>query len=87
MSDSVGIKMLKENLSQYIARAREGERIIVTDRGQEVAELGPVSPERSAILQLVASGAAQWSGHRFHVEGPPLDVPIDLSGAVLEDRR
>jgi prevent-host-death family protein len=39
---SVGIKVLKNRLSQYVRAAAAGETVLVTDRGQVVAEL--VSP-------------------------------------------
>ncbi len=87
MTHSVGIKMLKENLSAYVVRASKGERIIVTDRGHEVAELGPIDPERQVIQKLIADGKAEWSGQAFHVDEDPLDVGHDLSSVILEDRR
>ena len=39
---SVGIKTLKNRLSEYVRVAAAGETVLVTDRGQVVAEL--VSP-------------------------------------------
>jgi prevent-host-death family protein len=39
---TVGIKLLKNRLSQYVRAAAAGETVLVTDRGQVVAEL--VSP-------------------------------------------
>jgi prevent-host-death family protein len=39
---SVGIKTLKNRLSEYVRAAAGGETVLVTDRGQVVAEL--VSP-------------------------------------------
>jgi antitoxin (DNA-binding transcriptional repressor) of toxin-antitoxin stability system len=38
---TVGVRELKNRLSEYIRRARAGEAVLVTDRGQIVAELGP----------------------------------------------
>lgn len=38
---AVGIKQLKARLSEYIRLARAGETILVTDREEVVAELGP----------------------------------------------
>jgi antitoxin (DNA-binding transcriptional repressor) of toxin-antitoxin stability system len=38
---SVGIRELKNRLSDYVRRVRSGEVVLVTDRGQVVAELGP----------------------------------------------
>ncbi len=40
---NVGIRELKSRLSEYVSRATNGERIVVTDRGREVAELVPLS--------------------------------------------
>jgi antitoxin (DNA-binding transcriptional repressor) of toxin-antitoxin stability system len=37
----VGIRELKNRLSEYIRRVRSGEGVLVTDRGEVVAELGP----------------------------------------------
>jgi antitoxin (DNA-binding transcriptional repressor) of toxin-antitoxin stability system len=37
----VGIKTLKNRLSEYIRIAAAGERVLVTDRDRVVAELGP----------------------------------------------
>ena len=38
---SVGIKQLKARLSEYVRLVRAGEIILVTDRDEVVAELGP----------------------------------------------
>lgn len=41
---SVGIKVLKNKLSEYVRLAAAGETVLVTDRDQVVAELGPARP-------------------------------------------
>jgi antitoxin (DNA-binding transcriptional repressor) of toxin-antitoxin stability system len=38
---AVGIKLLKNRLSEYVRLAASGERVLVTDRDRVVAELGP----------------------------------------------
>ena len=38
---TVGLRELKNKLSKYVARARSGESVSITDRGQIVAELSP----------------------------------------------
>jgi prevent-host-death family protein len=38
---SVGVRELKNRLSEYLRRVRSGESVLVTDRGQVVAELLP----------------------------------------------
>jgi prevent-host-death family protein len=40
---TVGIKALKNKLSEYIRVAAEGETVLVTDRGKVVAEI--VAPQ------------------------------------------
>lgn len=47
---SVGIKTLKNRLSEYVRAAAAGETVLVTDRGQVVAEL--VSPRVRADASL-----------------------------------
>jgi antitoxin (DNA-binding transcriptional repressor) of toxin-antitoxin stability system len=43
---SVGLKVLKNKLSEYVRLAAGGETILVTDRDHVVAELGPPHRER-----------------------------------------
>lgn len=38
---TVGIRELKNRLSEYLRAVRVGERVLVTDRGEVVAELVP----------------------------------------------
>jgi antitoxin (DNA-binding transcriptional repressor) of toxin-antitoxin stability system len=44
---AVGIKTLKNKLSEYVRVASEGETILVTDRDRVVAELGPPQAGRA----------------------------------------
>lgn len=56
MSETVGVAELRQNLSVYLRRVREGERLIVTDRNRPVAELGPPLKTDSALDRLIAEG-------------------------------
>jgi prevent-host-death family protein len=38
---TVGVRELKNRLSEYLREVRSGEAVLVTDRGQVVAELTP----------------------------------------------
>ena len=58
----VGIKELKAKLSEYVERARGGEMVVVTDRGEPVAELVPLSPTKRRLLELVDAGELSWGG-------------------------
>ncbi len=47
---AVGLKILKNKLSEYVRLAARGETVLVTDRDQVVAELGPPRGGRSPIV-------------------------------------
>jgi antitoxin (DNA-binding transcriptional repressor) of toxin-antitoxin stability system len=47
---SVGIRILKNKLSEYIRLAASGESILVTDRKRVVAEIVPPQPGRKLDL-------------------------------------
>ncbi|MCJ7797833.1 MAG: type II toxin-antitoxin system prevent-host-death family antitoxin [Thermoleophilia bacterium] len=84
--DTVGIRELKANLSRYVARARAGERIIVTDRGEQVAEIVPLSQEIQVLNRLVKEGRISWSGRRPAFERGPMHGGPSVSDAVKEQR-
>lgn len=44
---TVGLFEAKQKLSELVERAREGERIGITRRGELTAVLGPAAPETS----------------------------------------
>jgi len=47
---AVGLKTLKNKLSEYVRLAANGETVLVTDRDRVVAELVPPRADRSPIL-------------------------------------
>ncbi len=55
----VGIRELKNGLSGYIDRVRNGEEVIVTDRGRPVARLSPLDAARDRLDDLVEAGVVQ----------------------------
>jgi prevent-host-death family protein len=57
-TDRVGVREVRQNLSQYLRRVERGERLEVTERGKAVAVLGPVDESASALRRLGASGRA-----------------------------
>lgn len=70
-----------------MGRARQGERILVTERGEPVAELIPLSSERVALLRAAAEGHLSWDGGKpkglrgVVVRGEP------VAETVIRDRR
>ena len=84
---SVSITELKAHLADYLRRVQHGERIHVTVRGREVADLVPADPARAAIWAMVERGEAQWSGEEMVVPDQlPFNTGRMLSDIVLEDR-
>ena len=89
---STGIRELKDNLSRYIARAAAGERVLITDRGRLVAELGPPAKGitgGSRYAELVASGVirpAREIGDPF-AGFPKLKLPKGTAKALIDADR
>ena len=52
--DTVGLRELKNRLSEYVSRVKAGASVMVTDRGQPVAELRPVSAEDGGRLRRLS---------------------------------
>lgn len=93
MTTTVGSRELKTRLGSYLRRVRGGATVIVTERGQPVAELRPIDPLTLTLGDRVS--AAISAGVLTHEvrEGAPLlpFAPIasrarPASEAVLEDR-
>ncbi len=49
------MRELRRDASRWLARARAGETFVITDRGDPIAQLGPL-PVRSGYDALVADG-------------------------------
>lgn len=58
---TVGLKVLKNKLSEYVRAAAAGETILVTDRDRVVAELVPPQPGRKTETEdeFLARGARE----------------------------
>jgi prevent-host-death family protein len=56
MDRTVGVAELRQNLSLYLRRVENGERLLVTDRNRPVAELGPPPSIGAALDRLIAEG-------------------------------
>lgn len=88
---TVGVRELKTRLGGYLRQVREGRTLVITDRGEPVAELKPVGRAAAGdarLERLRALGTVTRLEHRpltpFRAvshRGP------GVSDAVLEDRR
>ena len=90
MTTTVGVRELKNRLSEFLRRVADGERITVTDRGRPVAVMAPPDAplEHEVVAGMAREGLASWGGgkprgaaHPARVRGRP------VSRTVLEDRR
>ena len=91
---SVGIKALKNRLSEYVRIAAGGELVLVTDRDRVVAELGPPQRKRSAdvadalLADAIRNGwlSAPLDGDRSVPPRAPVASLDELLAELEEDR-
>ncbi len=86
---SVGIKVLKNKLSEYVRLAAGGETVLVTDRDRVVAEIGPPAPARSPMLSdalLLDAFRQGWITPPIQVgRGPPERKPVMTIDELLSN--
>lgn len=84
--ESAGVAELKARLSEYLARVKSGEEVLVTDRGRPVARLVPVGVgavaddeaetarlremEREGLVRLGSGKLSEGFFEREHPEDP-----------------
>lgn len=84
---AIGIKELKTRLSAYVDKVRRGEKVIITEHGNEVAMVVPISREWIAVKSLAGKRRAKWSGEKpagmkgIRIKGKP------LAETILENRQ
>jgi prevent-host-death family protein len=91
---AVGLKTLKNKLSEYVRIAARGETVLVTDRDRVVAELVPPAAERAPLLadaQLAEAVRKGWLRPPLYATGVPPRLPVaklsELLAELAEDRR
>ncbi len=80
----MGLKVLKNRLSEYVRLAASGERVLVTDRDRVVAELVPPAESRSPMLSDALFAEAVRRGHITPAAMPP-GTPARRPTAPLAD--
>lgn len=71
---TVGVRELKNRLSEYIRQVRSGEAVLVTDRGEVVAEIGP--PGRGVVDAAVPPGLAALARRGLATLGTPGEAKV-----------
>ena len=79
----VGLKILKNRLSEYVRLAAAGETVVITDRGRTVAEIVPHKSE-SGLTPFQQKGVRE--GWLTPAKRPfaPLPPPKPIPGYTLE---
>jgi len=74
---SVGLKVLKNKLSEYVRHAAGGETVLITDRDRVVAELVPPQPGRSPLLaDARLAEAVRESLAEMAMEGASFEIAL-----------
>ena len=86
---AVGLKVLKNKLSEYVRLAAGGETVLVTDRDRVVAELIPPREGRSAMVadaRLAEAVRLGWITPPVMVAGgAPAHVPVATLACLLDE--
>jgi antitoxin (DNA-binding transcriptional repressor) of toxin-antitoxin stability system len=87
---SVKVAELKAHLSKYLRLAARGAQIVVKDRDEPIALLGPLKPdaiswrEREARAGRLRPGTQDWARLRTTPVHTPVDIQASLQ-AVREE--
>src|SRR5579862_4881596 len=87
---TINVTELKANLSRYLRMAARGTRIVVRDRNDPIAEIGPPASDASSWRERLAQkgglrlGTQDWGSLRISLPPKPVDIQAALA-AVRED--
>ena len=82
----VGVRELRDHLSRYLDRVREGNELIVTDRGYAIARVVPVGSER-VLDRLIAEGLVTPPSRNKSRVPKPIKTKSTVSDLIGEQRR
>jgi prevent-host-death family protein len=88
MATPVGIRELRQNLSVYLRRVAQGERFVVTERREPVAELVPLESEETEHAKWLRRNKLKPAAGRLEDLPPPIDLGPgnSLSADLQRDR-
>jgi prevent-host-death family protein len=85
--NKVGTRELRANLATALRRAAAGERVIVTESGRPVAQLGPVdAPAGTTMDELVARGLVVPPRRAPRDPDTVTPTPIDIHSGMRFDQ-
>jgi prevent-host-death family protein len=88
---NVGVRQLKNSLSQYLRAVREGEIVLITERGRVVAEIRRRASADEDVAQAMTTAEREGiltRGRGRMGRAPPMRLPrgVRASALVVEDR-
>jgi len=83
----VGVRVLKNNLSRYLADVGDGTEVTVTDRGGPVARLVRVEASVDHLSDLIASGTVRPPQTRSRRLPKRVPASGSVSDLVADQRR
>ncbi len=89
---TISVSELKTHLSAQLRAIKKGSRLLITERGRPVAELGPpTSAPDQRLAELQATGVVRIGRRRLSAdfwERPrPRDAGASAREALLQERR
>jgi len=86
---TVGLKVLKNKLSEYVRIAASGETVQVTDRGRLVAEMNAPVHKHGKKESVIERGIREgWiTSAKNPGKGPPPRKPVMSFEELMEDLR
>lgn len=82
----VGVRELRNHLSRYLDRVRQGDELVVTDRGHAIARVVPVEGER-VLDRLIAEGLVTPAQQEKAGAPRPIKSKSTVSDLIGEQRR
>lgn len=80
---SIGIRELKTHLSKYLRRVKDGETIIITERGQPIGRILPVEESLDErIHALKDAGLVAWNEKELKLTKP---TTVNRSKRLVSD--
>jgi prevent-host-death family protein len=89
---SVSIRELKNRLSHFLRLIKEGESLIITDRGTPIGRIVPIAPAGKRLDEHFAAmkqaGQLEWSGRKLSKNKPVAKArgKRSVSNLLVKDR-
>jgi antitoxin (DNA-binding transcriptional repressor) of toxin-antitoxin stability system len=92
--ETVGIRVLKNNLSAYIRKVALGVRVFVSDRGRIVVEMRSPEPDMPSsdahplLSEWIAQGLVHVGNRAgFKAQKSPVSLPAGTAQRLLDEDR